>query len=469
MAASMSSTWELGERIPEWAKFHGIHYDQIRRDALYTRDYHLEGCHYSTELHRKYNREAAGLKPAIIRTFKPTPFKPFTGGPAAKGLGVFAKLPAELRGLIWKEFTPEFWTCNGNCNFRVGMAILQTSKQIYKEASAELYRGRILKFHVSPDKQDLTFKDLPRPDTRVFGYTDYTQFKAIEVIVEPPDSLDPGQLIRIRNFVKAVVTVLARTAGLPSVKLILLETENLTWCVGNQPQHSSSWAPLTVDEPDIMIILKTFQFIRKVKGAQVVLPANLRNDIRIQKYAKKLEENMMSISPFGSVLDDEVTVDTERATTLKLDWALDSLEGKTAADLRLKRFIEFDSYPHSFVTMLYLKSHTLRMRESDQAMDAYEQRMFAYLVWNPRSYDIIREEYDAYEAYLWNDCHRRGIPPKGSVEWDNFMSRNAHRISTDEYKEYIDCDPEIDEYVDKEGSPESLLWDSELDAIPDLF
>jgi len=107
-------------------------------------------------------------------------------------LGVFSKLPPEIRREIWQYFRPENQTCFGNCTWETSLAILRTSKQIHDEITTEMYNNRVLRLLISPkSKEDVVVKDLPRGNSRSSGLANFSRFKCIDVAIEPPSVDDP--------------------------------------------------------------------------------------------------------------------------------------------------------------------------------------------------------------------------------------------------------------------------------------
>lgn len=66
------------------------------------------------------------------------------------GLGLFSRLPRELRDLIWNEFQPRNSDPGADSHPvpKTDTRICKTSKQIYHGVSEELYRKRTMSFNI---------------------------------------------------------------------------------------------------------------------------------------------------------------------------------------------------------------------------------------------------------------------------------------------------------------------------------
>ena len=147
-------------------------------------------------------------------------------------LGELAKLPLEVRRLVWRYFvlpcTPlERSTAPGSplekrTNNR-RLAILGTNKQIHDEVTKEIEyeRKENEAFFTLCGKQERPMvgliPDLPHLGLSDFHRTDFSQFRKISINIFSPDSQDPGQFLRLHNFICDIATFLRRSKSLPVI------------------------------------------------------------------------------------------------------------------------------------------------------------------------------------------------------------------------------------------------------------
>lgn len=161
---------------------------------------------------------------------------------AAPGMGLFAKLPVEIRLLIWEEFFPV-----GYKRGKTDLAILRTSKQLHAEILDYIHKTMaILVFSIRPDLDELDqevdsathlsfeiwsasglltsaggaedeellattprwrFTSAQDALSRGFEYLPLNVL-ASAVFIEPPEPEDPGQLICLCLRIQQVVELL---------------------------------------------------------------------------------------------------------------------------------------------------------------------------------------------------------------------------------------------------------------------
>ena len=136
-------------------------------------------------------------------------------------LGTLEKLPEEIRRLVWQHFvvpripasfrTP--WSsprclfpplkCGFSRRSRRRLAVLEVSKQVHKEVTAELELrcNRHLVFKLYPEAEHIVISSPCHLKISDFDNTDFSQFEGVEISIYPPDTRDPGQLLRLRDFV----------------------------------------------------------------------------------------------------------------------------------------------------------------------------------------------------------------------------------------------------------------------------
>ena len=361
------------------------------------------------------------------------------------GLGTLAKLSPEIRCLVWQHLMPEHRSNRQTylplylqwVSFDVELvrplktlSILQASQQLHEEVAGELYNNRALHFCIDPKYSGWTIEDLPEASARDFNYTNYANFKVIKIDIYPPDVKDPGQLLRARKNIIDLVATLARSTELQRIEIILFKNGSSTWYDHEIAQRSID----SFDETDLEQLLGPFRYLRKAKHAKIELPPHPNAGEYLMEFAEEVESRMMTSEPFGTKTHEEDFVDknmdvTERTIAIRLDLALDTMKGSTAANLRRDRFNAWYDYTREKLRLVR-GGNVLSHQELRQMGHILDGRYRAYLSWNPYSERMIKAKgYDSYDLEYfdlenqWEANYPGGIPLVGSPEWLRHMTR----------------------------------------------
>lgn len=175
------------------------------------------------------------------------------------GLGLFSRLPYELREQIWLEFLPVGRDRKlEKCRYpKTLLDILRTSRDLYDEISDCLYSNSCLQFDVSPfylqdplawikiyfnkinRRRGRTIENkamwrlLGRKNARRRGFYDlrlHSNIEAIEVNLLAPDPEDSGQLFWLWRRVTRFVEMLKEIPSLSHLTIRLQKCETQDWC-----------------------------------------------------------------------------------------------------------------------------------------------------------------------------------------------------------------------------------------------
>lgn len=368
-------------------------------------------------------------------------------------MGTLSDLPPELRCLIWEYLMPEHRSKRQTDLLLYldrryirqfspdrplkRLSILQASQQLHNEVSAQLYNNRILRLCIQPDQHGWTVKNLPEASPRDFHCANYAKFDVIQIEIHPPDIEDPGQLLRARKNSVDLVAALARSPKLQRVEILLFNRNLSTWYNHDIAQCSVGWFNQT-DETDLEQLLGPFQYLRQVQHAKIKIPPALKPGTPLSylmTLAQEVEDAMMSALPFGTKKEEGDLTDSdidsiERTVNIRLDFALDFLEGPTAAILRRDRFDHWYAYTREMLQLIHGKNNDLS-RPERQYVDANLWRRYKdYWSFDPYSdrwikamgYDDYDLEYFEFQNQ-WTRHYPGGIPPRGSNRWQRHMSR----------------------------------------------
>ncbi|MCJ1398255.1 hypothetical protein MMC11_001452 [Xylographa trunciseda] len=355
-------------------------------------------------------------------------------------LGKLERLPEEIRRLIWEHFvvprTPvpfkTSWTPS-RCLFPPSkqsysskserrLAVLEVSKQVHEEVTAELelHRNHHVIFKLYPTKEHIVVSNPCHLEISDFESTDLSQFENVDIIIYPPDTKDPGQLLRLRDFVQILATKMRSSQSLPGVGVVLQETCLAHWHKNGVFNKSISDSPLSLlvreDDlsNDILHVLRPFWVAGKAHIVKVHLPAAAAASETISHEARAVEWLMKYSTPFEE--SDDHLLNRNKYTTLSLDLALDRLEGPTAAMLRLRRYCDWDTYYDNI-------THIMGRHESDLTEDFLEalvnrdeaRKFFDHNEFNDDCWLVYDNAYDTEEN--WRALYPAGIPAKHSKEW----------------------------------------------------
>lgn len=288
-------------------------------------------------------------------------------------------LPAEIRQIIFSHCVK-----NRACGF------LYTNKKYHAEFAPLVSEKFVLGFHIDPAASSTVVK-LVNPDNtpwgehctfdagsphakwRVLRSMPIDKFKEIRIIVDAPNTSDPGQLVRGWLQCNALVKALlpewrfgkyiaptrerdfrlptARSSKrLPPITIEVRDTTAAKWHANNSWNSSISSFYLDHDLTDVEVVLTPLARIRHAKFMTIILPrgaprleivpdkvtlANFLN-ILVQISVKRISFPLDRQDGGGN--DDSTILAQEDALHLRLDYKLDDLDGPTAALLRRDRF-----------------------------------------------------------------------------------------------------------------------------------
>ncbi|KIX97466.1 uncharacterized protein Z520_06918 [Fonsecaea multimorphosa CBS 102226] len=293
--------------------------------------------------------------------------------------------PYEIREIVYTE-----------CVKVRALDLLYASKRFYSEFSPFLREGFVLGFHIDPAAPATEVKlinadDNPwgnystidatsaHPNYDILDWMPVDRFKGIRVLIDAPDSRDPGQLVRGWLQTNRLVEVLLprwvgrwwlprreidihvpegrSTRRLPPFTIEVRDRgEFRQWHDGQAWKHSvpdyRAWDPGTQTaaimpqgaNSDLEIILAPFARIRDADAVTINLPRDAPSEGRVDALIEVLIASGRLQIPFGLNVPDGEPWDNERTlgagNTLRvwLDYLLDDMAGPTAAMLRRDRF-----------------------------------------------------------------------------------------------------------------------------------
>lgn len=312
-------------------------------------------------------------------------------------LGCLAKLPPEVRALVWWFLLPEYeprlpplshertqtWHNHdliARClpELPRPLTVLLTHPVIYKEIYPKLDQRSILYISVQHDRYGWYFKD-----NRGSGDPDLHQlhsgrFHTVHIEIYAPERSDPGQLIQLRHKVMHLACGLAgyhsllkncpETYDKPCYQTILnsceqdngwhrryheevsrlefdfLDHGSCSWFPGSTPQRSSE----ALEISDLETIMSIFFYVNDLTGRkfQITLPKGAEDLDEFKLLASRMKHRMKTTKAlvFQRYQSNQPLIAEQTSTTFKLDNALDEMAGTTAAHLRRERFRKWWCY-----------------------------------------------------------------------------------------------------------------------------
>ncbi|KAI9934529.1 hypothetical protein AWENTII_005974 [Aspergillus wentii] len=206
---------------------------------------------------------------------------------SSSALGVFAKLPPEIRLNIWEHLWDDLFPF-GVRNFklpklyigRTTLAILRASRQLYEEISHHLYANLTLEIHISPryfaKDWALFICKNPHAVWRIesekeavwYGFLDFPYYKAkIEIVLHAPSPDDPAQVHLVWHRAHKIVDFLNQMPVLRAVTIRLhpFGVEN-DWCRNGRANRSIPY----MDLRDYDIAFLPFTRLRNVEKIEAV-------------------------------------------------------------------------------------------------------------------------------------------------------------------------------------------------------
>lgn len=299
---------------------------------------------------------------------------------AASGLGVFAKLPSEIRLMIWNELCPSGWH-----RHKTDLAILRASKRIYAEALDQLYMSiEELTFFIKPEfdrYKDLSYRgfemrnkghrsddgesrgDSPRwifssaQDALSRGF----QYLSLHIIpcvvcIEAPDPEDPGQLICLALRLQQLVDLLQSINKRPISRLVVRLGDLDQWVHGEnkKPNFSLTGAyaghnHLTYIQSDVDAVIFPFYTLDNVRT--VLLDKDTAKLICSSDILEKAQTVIYDKSTM--IIFNTSSPEAPKHIGLRniifnfyLHHRLDTVPGRTANMLRLDRFVHWSEHEH---------------------------------------------------------------------------------------------------------------------------
>ncbi|KAJ9604089.1 hypothetical protein H2200_011612 [Cladophialophora chaetospira] len=317
-------------------------------------------------------------------------------------LGQLASLPAEVRQMVFKA-------CIANNS---AIKAITICKQLHQEFTPLLYEAMELAFHIDPTNAASEVKILGwgkgrtvasignhRDTSSIVEKMPFDRFGGIQVIVEPPDPRDTGQLVRCWRQCTSLMEVLLpqwfdpdnlprsiydlklgrRSERLPPVVIEFVEGGDRYWSGGAPFTHSYRNGEMVVEGgmswnhsvpsykagvdafgtrrsgkfefSDLDMILRAFYRIRCADSLKIRLPPSARGfegkgtNIAIARLVglAKAEKPFGIITTRSDFLDVHWVLSRENAIHLWLEYLLDDLDGPAAALLRRQRFQDWCS------------------------------------------------------------------------------------------------------------------------------
>lgn len=288
---------------------------------------------------------------------------------SASSLGVFAKLPLEVRFLIWDELLPSGWQ-----RHKADLAILRASKILHAEITFHLHKTmKVVAFFIQccynrdicPEYPGFEFwgtgfdggKTSPLSPRWIISSAEDAisrgfQYLPLHVLstavcIEPPDPDDPGQLICLWERLQQLVRFLAKLKH-PIAHLAIYLLQPDTWIRGKRKPRLGLSLPtphpgdyrLSFVKSDVEVVLFPFFGLQNVRDASIYTSDELQ-DLPSPRFSTK-RQWFLHLSEI--ILPDENPSTTARYQKLTeilnfyLQYRLDSLPGITASLLRVERF-----------------------------------------------------------------------------------------------------------------------------------
>jgi hypothetical protein len=280
------------------------------------------------------------------------------------GLGLFARLPREIRDLIWTEFLPRNRVYEtdreNNLTRNTDLAILRISYTIYREVGSMIYpnKGTPLIIIISPTYKYGSWitisngKETPSLwHVRNLEYATQSGFlnlpvtsDGLKIEIEAPGQDDPGQFIVLSEKVQDVVDMVRRSAN-ARLQIFLKDGGNGKWFnEKGKPTTTKLGRWQTQKSPsDYQLIVLSFLQLRDIRTCTVKIPDHVDLETPdIKKVFRKLQRKMKLFhreSRTGSQWLDDRTRSKFASHLNRCDGALNQLVGQTAIILRHRRFV----------------------------------------------------------------------------------------------------------------------------------
>jgi hypothetical protein len=343
-------------------------------------------------------------------------------------LGMFSLLPAEVRTMIWKHFSPKLHVGRSlpRKPYRLSrnQKILLTSRKIYAEVAAEVpsgYNDNTIVISVRPEYQYKSWirakntkgvqwhlEDQSDAISRGFGDLPWHNLD-VQIWIWAPNKKYKAEILCLYKKVRALVEILREAKGFLSLCVVLGLTENTSWFDGDQPQRSFE------DTADYDFILPLFLQIQNVKITRMYSTETMRTlTYRGQEEpgwyrGKRIEEYLDLL--FMRVEYKLDVLRSKTANMLRLDrfssWYTDKLHGNSLYENELKRLLLDHGLGPGMLNTRY------------RMMRAHNPLSLAYRTAFPETFDATKHpNIDArgWNRDAWHCVYRHGIPPLNSKE-----------------------------------------------------
>lgn len=369
---------------------------------------HLEDIHFATSKPRpdyiptinrvRLSRRAILLAAIMALSARSSSDTTTTSG-NIPSLGLLAKLPVEIRSLVWEYLLPDYgihppmkegeklltWHTHSKTRTPFWdpvhkLEIARAHPLLYSEISPRLGQRGVLYASINIDSVAWSFMGEPRFQGREYYRLIAEGSHTVFITIFAPDRRDPGQMVALREKITQVVLSLTGSGYLLSgcgdpyspnyqVRLNKREEERrrdpnsevrpkrlelrfsdhgmCSW-VDEAPTCSSC---TTWGMSNLMLALSVFKYFHILKGTEVnvILPSSAEGVEDVRKLASDIVQSTMV--PCWD-FDNGIIIEQTKAA-LKLDITLDEMPGPTAAFLRQQRFRRANFYSHEW-TIKYL-------------------------------------------------------------------------------------------------------------------
>lgn len=388
--------------------------------------------------------------------------------------------------MIWKEL---FW--NNFSSRRNGiqpdseaptktqrnLGILRTCRQLYNEAVYYLYKKEVLTFHISPRYEHPTWFQISNRQGakwyirdpkhgKALGFQDlpYEMLKQVKIEIGAPYTRDPGQLIclwyKVHNFVEFLSRT--RTKKFSRLCVHLKSTPNNPWVKNGNPIKSVHEASDSLSyDPDFKVIFVQFWRLRNVSACSTRLPTRIESSDKL--FLQLIRESMTQTGKGGSALkrngdwkSNDMYLEIMDRHFCQLDKALDTLPGRTAAMMRLRRFSSWFCTDEFGEESLYIN----KLEQMTKSLENWKR-----FIQDP---EIVAERY----LYMRYYAQREGLNLISGFElrdkwWHKWYPHGIPRLYTDNaasriyahFGRYSDLD--LLELCEWYHSPES--WESKIE------
>ncbi|CAG8983630.1 hypothetical protein HYALB_00004060 [Hymenoscyphus albidus] len=369
-------------------------------------------------------------------------------------LGVFSRLPLEIRQQIWSEFQPQYLQGNQQ------LTILCTSSHIYEEVSTEIFKHQDFKIWIparcgrtevedsdeSPQPEDNPHTTITNNFYRLWQLESYQnavsigfgpqgfpwhKVPRIRIEIEAPSS-DDGELICVYKRTRDLIELIERPGrNFKNIEILLKDTEETQWFRGRRiPEITEVGSDILGSEgeeiPHFEVILDLFNRLRNFNSAKVhTTQSPLRSGLGAP-FERLQNVILVEPTPFGYFkkrtqsfdIDDKVTRQRLGDRYLMMERFLDNVpqavEGRssTANCLRLERFASwYSDFLHG-----HSKYETDIMDIICSGKRSLKELQLETFCLDHR-YRLMRA-YKPVAVHLWNEFAPSAEPSPAEASWD---------------------------------------------------